>query len=150
MATPCVSSFLSSTNVATLPGLPGVPLCVSLPCHILRAKPLTLPTKVFPCLNPGFQTNEPYPKTQRDVESSILPLLNLFSAACTFACCWKNPWNVSLVSLIHPIQSQTFQPQSLTHTIATHASRSLEVFMQSLQGPQRRNWGRGGCLEDGD
>ena len=26
----------TSTNVATLPGLPGVPLCVSLPCHILR------------------------------------------------------------------------------------------------------------------
>ena len=25
----------TSTNVATLPGLPGVPLCVSLPCHIL-------------------------------------------------------------------------------------------------------------------
>ena len=26
----------TSTKVATLPGFPGVPLCVSLPCHILQ------------------------------------------------------------------------------------------------------------------
>ena len=38
----------------------------------LRAKPLTLPTRVFPGLKPGFQTREPYPKTQSDVDSSIL------------------------------------------------------------------------------
>ena len=42
-ATPCVIASLSSTMVATLPGRPGTPRWVSLPCQNRRAKPFTNP-----------------------------------------------------------------------------------------------------------
>ena len=107
----------------------------------LRAKPLTLPTKVFPCLKPGLQTSDPYPNTQSDVDSSIFDLF-LLSAFCGE----NNYWNAFTAGPPpNDIATQIFLA-SITLTL----EHILLMFMKSLQGPQRRSWWWCGDLGRGE